>query len=700
MTKSVFSLDTKAGIQRDGTTLDKQFYTAGEWVRFQRGRPRKIGGYRQISPDMHGYSRGIYVDSLDGEVRIFNGHSGGLERLSCDANGIGSGITQYVTSSGPILTVSIFAAGSLYTNGTYTGVTMTGNSGSRAEFTVTVAGGVVTAVTPTKFGNGYQVSTAAMVFDGLLTAAAADIGGTGSGMYVSIDSVTTGFTEVDQTLWQFDGFFDATGDGSNVLLAHPGKNLISIDNTTETPVMACDPAGVLVRGAGEIFPPIYPLVDSEGSTPTNLKISVTGGVVVLHPYVFVYGDNGLIKNSSAGNMFDWNSADSNEINVSAQKIVKGLAIRGGSNSPSGLFWSLDSLIRVSYSPIVVNSVQVFWRYDTVGSITILSSQSVIEYDGIYYWCGIDRFMLYNGVIKELPNDFNVNWFFDNLNFEQRQKVWATKVPRYGEIWWFYPRGSATECTDVIIYNVRADIWYDTGSAPGSARSAGYAAQGFRYPVSAGVELSEAEIVLTADVTTAIGNSVIATAANMNLRIGLLVAGVGIPVGSLITEIVATGTGYDVNLDQVCTAAGTVSATFSTIANRISVWQHEFGVNEIKGQNVNAIRSMFETDNIGLVTGGPSQAALVGDNHWIHIQRIEPDYLQSGAMNLYIIGKPYAQQEDITTGPYLFDGDTGKIDLREQRRQMRLKFVSDVQDGNYQMGALLISADMGDTRGHS
>ena len=150
---------------------------------------------------------------------------------------------------------------------------------------------------------------------------------------------------------------------------------------------------------------------------------------------------------------------------STGKIVQGLPVRGGSNAPSGLFWSLDSLIRVSYNPTTINvgttSVTQFWRYDIISSqSSILSSQCVIEYDGIYYWVGVDRFLLYNGVVKEIPNDMNQNYFFDNLNYAQRQKVWATKVPRYGEIWWFYPRGDATECTDAIIYNVREQCWYD------------------------------------------------------------------------------------------------------------------------------------------------------------------------------------------------------------------------------------------------
>ena len=61
MTQKVFALDTQPGIQRDGTDFDKQFYNDGKWVRFQRGRPRKIGGYREILNDLEGPSRGIYV---------------------------------------------------------------------------------------------------------------------------------------------------------------------------------------------------------------------------------------------------------------------------------------------------------------------------------------------------------------------------------------------------------------------------------------------------------------------------------------------------------------------------------------------------------------------------------------------------------------------------------------------------------------
>ena len=153
----------------------------------------------------------------------------------------------------------------------------------------------------------------------------------------------------------------------------------------------------------------------------------------------------------------------------------------------------------------------------------------------------------------------------------------------------------------------------------------------------------------------------------------------------------------VTMTNAATSTGTETLTFSTPPNNISMWQHELGVNEVKGQEVNAIESYFETNDLGLVSGGPSQPSAVGDNVWLHLERVEPDFIQEGAMEMYVTGRPFAQSEDKTTGPYAFDPNTGKIDLREQRRELRLKFRSNVINGNYQLGKLLLNANVGDVR---
>ena len=735
MTAKVFALDTKPGIQRDGTVFDKMFYNDGRWVRFQRGRPRKVGGYREISNQLSGPSRGIWVNPQNGFNSIFSGYSDGLQRLVIDNNGIGGGVSDFTLSN---------------------------------------------------------------------------------------------FTASPLNLWQFDGFYDVAGAGLASLVAHPGQNLAQIDSTANTPVLIGDITGTSMSqigvftdvitsvgtatvtiaaanpliGAGQTVTgtgvPANTTVVSVSTTTVvlsnavtagtvtatfNNDVSVSGGVVVLHPYVFVFGNNGLIRNCSAGNAQDWVSADANEVNVASGKIVQGLPVRGGSNAPSGLFWSLDSLIRVSYIGGAGSPPQ-YWRYDLISSqSSILSSQSVIEYDGIYYWCGVDRFLMYNGVVKEVPNNMNQNFFFDNLNYSQRQKVWATKVPRFGEIWWFYPRGDSTECNDVIIYNTRENTWYDAGTAVGARRSAGYFSQVFKYPVMAGWETSVAETVYSGSFDLTSGSPYLFSATYLTtLDVGQTISGTGIPAGTSISTITTSGidqltnlvggslytngtytdvpltggsgftatadivvsggavtsvtiinpgatyqvgdvlsaddadlgggggAGFSIDVDTIwaqvitmtqnATSTSTQTLTFETPAGLISVWQHEYGTDEVKGQVQNAVESYFETSDLGWVAGGPSEPSMVGQNNWVRIERVEPDFLQSGEMECYVTGRPYAQIEDVESQPYLFDPNTGKIDMREQRRELRLKFRSNTQGGDYQMGRVIVNADFGDVRGYS
>jgi hypothetical protein len=755
MTKKVFALDTKPGIQRDGTLFDKEFYVDGQWVRFQRGRPRKIGGYRQITDILAGPSRGIFVVPRSNFSNVYSGYSDGLQVLPIDNNGIGSGIVD-VKFGGALTGIQIISGGTSYTNGVYTGVPLsyvTSGNGYAGVADITVSGGAVTAVTINSGGCSYLPGE-------YLTAAAALIGGTGSGFSIIVDTISSCFTPSENNLWQFDAFTDSSGNGLNYLIAHAGQNLNDINNEINTCVIAT-PLGTdtmtivgafeetaatitsgsatitlatanlqvgfnqLVRGPGipagarvvSVSTTTVVIDQNATATYSNVPIifdndvSVSGGVVSLHPYLFVYGNNGQIRNCAAGNFNDWVSADANEANMATGKIVKGLPVRGGSNSPSGLFWSLDSLIRVSYNPTSITvggtSVTQFWRYDVISSqSSMLSSQSVIEYDGIYYWVGVDRFLLYNGVVKEIPNSMNQNFFFDNLNYAQRQKVYATKVPRFGEIWWFYPRGNSTECNDCIIYNVRENVWYDAGTALGARRSAGYFSQVFRFPVNAGVEINATGALLSGSITNAGTGYTDDTYTYLTLTGGTgsgATATVVVSGGIVVSvEINDRGTGY--TPDDILTATFGSGSNFAFTVTKtmsyVSLWQHEIGTDEVVFTQANAIEAFIETSDLGWVAGGPAQPSPVGENRWLHLERLEPDFIQDGPMELFITGRPFAQAEDKTTGPYAFVPGTTKIDLREQRRELRLKFVSNVAGGDFQMGRVIVNADLGDVRGYS
>jgi hypothetical protein len=167
------------------------------------------------------------------------------------------------------------------------------------------------------------------------------------------------------------------------------------------------------------------------------------------------------------------------------------------------------------------------------------------------------------------------------------------------------------------------------------------------------------------------------------------AGFSIPVTAIYLQAI--------EMSLAATGTGAAALTFSIPANLISMYQHEIGTDEIAGQNVRAILSSFETNDLSWLGGGPSQPAAEGQNRWIRVERIEPDFLQSGDMNVVVTGRPFAQGEDKESDPYVFGPNTGKIDMREQRRELRLRFTSDVAGGNYQLGKLVLNAEIGDVR---
>lgn len=514
MAGKLFPISTLAGIKRDGTSFSGNYYTDGQWCRFQRGRPRKMGGYRQIITGLPYIPRGIYLVPYLNSYKLYMGDRSKVRVATID------------------------------------------NQGTATPFV---------NITPQQFP--------------------AD----------------------PNNVWQFDVMYSNTTQG-NILIAHAAPNLSSINNQTETPVYV-------------------------GNTATQaplqqLPVSTAGGIVALHPYLFIFGNDGLLRWSAANDPSTFPERAYNR--VSSQKIIAGMPVRGGLASPAGLFWSLDSVIRVTFSPAPDGSPS--FRFDTISNqSSILSSRSIVEYDGFYFWAGVDRFLVYDGAIREVPNQMNLNYFFYNngitgLNYAERQKVWATKVPQYGEIWWFYPSGTATECNRAVIYNRRENTWYDT----------------------------------------AIG---------LNAQ--------GIPQGG-------RGSGYfeQVFADPLWSDNGP--------SPPYSVWQHEKGIDKNVNGALSAIPSWFETSDLSWCALGPT-GEWTGIDRWLDLERIEPDFILTGSLSLTVSGRDYASSAPVRSAPYVFNATTEKLDLREQRRQMTLRFASNEVGGFYELGQTLLLFTLGDAR---
>ncbi len=346
-------LASAPGIKRDGTRFDNEHYLDGEWCRFQRGMPKKIGGYQQVTDTVPEITRGMHSFSQDDIQFLHLGHP----------NTIG----QYQVSNGSL---NLFS-----------------------------------------------------------------------------DRTPAGFSADINNLWQFGIFADTGGTGNHLLMAHAAPNGANIDNSVPGDLFIDTINATAILNTTGLHP------DYNGGA----EGPVSGGVVVSGVFTWIFGSNGLILQSQPNNL----STQPVAINIGTQKIVKGMPLRGAGQGPAALFWALDSLIRATFI-VGGGGASPDFAYDIIArGITVLSSQGVIEMDGIYYWPGVDRWYLFNGVVREMPNNMNQNFFFDNINFSARQKCFGFKLPRYGELWWCYPRGSATECTHAVIFNIREGYWFDT-----------------------------------------------------------------------------------------------------------------------------------------------------------------------------------------------------------------------------------------------
>ncbi len=630
----IYPLTIEPGIQRDGTKFAKKNWIDGQWTRFYRGLPQKILGYQEIPTDNPNIPRGIYVLPVTPNFNVYIGDQASLNYIPIDFEG-----------------------------------------------------GVVGSI---------------------------------------VNRTPAFFNANPNNDWQFDVMYSVISNTSKII-AFAAPNLTAIDASVASPIYYGD---VLAT---------TPLV------PTG--ISVTGGIVVLHPYLFMYGDSGLIQWSNINDPTTIN----NTARVAPYKIVAGLATRGGNTSPAGLFWSLDRLIRATF--IQTNSGPTF-QFDTItAESSILSSNSIIEYDSIYYWAGVDRFLTYNGVVQELPNNMSLNFFFNNVNYDQRQKVWASKIPNKGEIWWFFPTGNNTECNAAVIYNVREDCWYDTLID----RGCGYYDQTFSQPIWGGnapVLVRELNSPYSTGAYATSGTAANAflpdlTTPNLSCTQNASDGTIGYewPTEFLIqtvTIISNTTQNYTLNLqswngadapvtvlaipEQTYTARTPYTFTItSPVANthfqivehggetldifrlvfntnNVPIWRHEQGLDqETADGTVTAIDTFIESSVISLVAADANRQYQEVDR-WTYLYRFEPDFVQSGEMTLTVKGSNYArttaspsQNELIVSNPYTFLPNDVKIDMREQRREMTLRFESNTIGGYFEMGQCLMVIKIGDGR---
>lgn len=150
-----------------------------------------------------GYTNGLHVgidltggtgSGVQAEVTVAGGI---VTAVAIDVAGDNYRVGDVLSATGAVLgggvSTGTTVGGTGYANATYTNVPLTGGSGTGALATIVVALGIAGAPTITSAGSGYHVGD-------VLSAAAASLGGTGSGFTFTLTAVTSGGAGFTYTL--------------------------------------------------------------------------------------------------------------------------------------------------------------------------------------------------------------------------------------------------------------------------------------------------------------------------------------------------------------------------------------------------------------------------------------------------------------------------------------------------------------------
>lgn len=85
---------SKPGIQRDGTRFDSEAYVDALWCRFDRGRPRKIGGYRSITSSLSQKVYGMHAFAQSAQQYLHLGSSSRLQQAVVTSAGAFAGLND------------------------------------------------------------------------------------------------------------------------------------------------------------------------------------------------------------------------------------------------------------------------------------------------------------------------------------------------------------------------------------------------------------------------------------------------------------------------------------------------------------------------------------------------------------------------------------------------------------------------------
>jgi hypothetical protein len=116
------------------------------------------------------------------------------------------------------------------------------------------------------------------------------------------------------------------------------------------------------------------------------------------------------------------------------------------------------------------TLDVFAISDISVDISLIAPNAVTNEKNVTYWMGRDKFFIYNGRVETLPCTIRAE-VFNNINFLQKDQIFAASSEKFNEIWWFYPSATSDVIDKYVVYNYYENLWYYGDCTDGMVRTA-------------------------------------------------------------------------------------------------------------------------------------------------------------------------------------------------------------------------------------
>lgn len=470
-------LTFKPGVNRENTryTNEQGWYTSDK-VRFRQGTPEKIGGWNRISTYTYeGVCRALF-SWVDLQTTLWTAVGTNLRYYVTRGNEYyditpyrsvtpAGAITFSAVTSSPyssIITVADPAHGALVNDFvTFSGVTAGGLGGNITQAVLQQEYQIYSIVD----SNSYQIIAKSPTTGLPVTSNASDTGNGGASVVGTYEintgsAIATVPSAAPSASWGLGTWGSGPwGGGSNTILP---LRVWSQGNFGEDLIFG-PRGGAMYYWDSSLGPTIHAVELSTKSGASDVP-TVQNYILIsdIYRFVFAFGCNDYGSATQDPMLIRWSDQE-NAVNwtPSATTQAGSLPLSRGSEIVTAiqsrqevLVWTDAALYSLQY----LGPPEV-WGAQLMGdNISIVGQNAVAFSNGRAFWMGVDKFYLYDGLVKTLRCDLR-QYIFGDINLQQQTQVCAGTNEGFNEIWWFYCSANSTQIDRYVVYNYLEDIWY-------------------------------------------------------------------------------------------------------------------------------------------------------------------------------------------------------------------------------------------------